>query len=65
MFDYRRVDYSWNITPTTPSSTQLGSKRRLHVVLIHQILGVMHHDIVHALRLVGLPQGQGPGLHSK
>mmetsp|Transcript_5344 Transcript_5344/g.9245 ORF Transcript_5344/g.9245 Transcript_5344/m.9245 type:complete len:436 (-) Transcript_5344:2013-3320(-) len=34
----------------------------LHVVLIHQILGVMHHDIVHALRLVGLchPHGRHP-----
>mmetsp|Transcript_19790 Transcript_19790/g.43697 ORF Transcript_19790/g.43697 Transcript_19790/m.43697 type:complete len:263 (-) Transcript_19790:414-1202(-) len=31
----------------------------LHVVLIHQILGVMHHDIVHALRLVCLGHPHG------
>ena len=36
------------------------STARLHVVLIHQILGVMHHDIVHALRLVCLARLKAP-----
>ena len=42
------------------------STARLHVVLIHQILGVMHHDIVHALRLVCLARlkaTSGPRTH--